>query len=198
MSAIPPRGPPWTEGQQCSPCTPLMPTCWVPPPQVLRGDLQCQWEPGAGEEIRRLVHLRQEPPCPDLPPEPDAGARPGLHDPPDAVCAGDPQTCPFHPGICWAFSMSSPWLSPGPSCRSNNYLQDPLSRCRGCDPPQNAENAISARSDLNPSNGTYPFPALRQRCHGGIDMKVCPPGSPARAPPWGPAALQGCAAHPQC
>ncbi|NWI02128.1 PLBLB protein, partial [Tichodroma muraria] len=60
--------------------------------------------------------------------------------------------------------------------RSNNYLQDPLSRCRGCDPPQNAENAISARSDLNPSNGTYPFPALRQRCHGGIDMKVTSSG----------------------
>ncbi|NXW46451.1 PLBLB protein, partial [Nyctiprogne leucopyga] len=56
--------------------------------------------------------------------------------------------------------------------RSNNYLQDPLSRCGGCDPPQNAENAISARSDLNPPNGTYPFPALRQRCHGGTDMKV--------------------------
>ncbi|XP_008933284.1 PREDICTED: putative phospholipase B-like 2, partial [Merops nubicus] len=55
--------------------------------------------------------------------------------------------------------------------RSNNYLQDPLSRCGGCDPPQNAENAISARSDLNPPNGTYPFPALRQRCHGGTDMK---------------------------
>ncbi|XP_064024465.1 putative phospholipase B-like 2 isoform X2 [Pogoniulus pusillus] len=60
--------------------------------------------------------------------------------------------------------------------RSNNYLQDPLSRCRGCDPPQNAENAISARSDLNPANGTYPFPALRQRCHGGTDMKVTSSG----------------------
>ncbi|XP_009082848.1 PREDICTED: putative phospholipase B-like 2, partial [Acanthisitta chloris] len=60
--------------------------------------------------------------------------------------------------------------------RSNNYLQDPLSRCRDCDPPQNAENAISARSDLNPSNGTYPFPALRQRCHGGTDMKVTSSG----------------------
>lgn len=80
--------------------------------------------------------------------------------------------------------MSSPWLS-RPFCRSNNYLQDPLSRCRGCDPPQNAENAISARSDLNPSNGTYPFPALRQRCHGGIDMKVWEPGSPGGAPLWG-------------
>ncbi|XP_021268836.1 putative phospholipase B-like 2 isoform X2 [Numida meleagris] len=56
--------------------------------------------------------------------------------------------------------------------RSNNYLQDPLSLCRGCDPPHNAENAISARSDLNPANGTYPFAALRQRCHGGTDTKV--------------------------
>ncbi|NWI86069.1 PLBLB protein, partial [Pitta sordida] len=60
--------------------------------------------------------------------------------------------------------------------RSNNYLHDPLSRCKGCDPPQNAENAISARSDLNPANGTYPFPALRQRCHGGIDVKVTSSG----------------------
>ncbi|NWI17870.1 PLBLB protein, partial [Crypturellus soui] len=56
--------------------------------------------------------------------------------------------------------------------RFNNYLRDPLSRCQGCDPPQNAENAISARSDLNPANGTYPFPALRQRSHGGTDMKI--------------------------
>ncbi|POI30540.1 hypothetical protein CIB84_005710 [Bambusicola thoracicus] len=56
--------------------------------------------------------------------------------------------------------------------RSNNYLQDPLSQCQGCNPPHNAENAISARSDLNPANGTYPFAALRQRCHGGTDTKV--------------------------
>uniref|UniRef100_A0A8D2QR88 Phospholipase B-like n=1 Tax=Zosterops lateralis melanops TaxID=1220523 RepID=A0A8D2QR88_ZOSLA len=72
--------------------------------------------------------------------------------------------------------------------RSNNYLQDPLSRCRGCDPPQNAENAISARSDLNPSNGTYPFPALRQRCHGGIDMKVTSSGM---VPTFGLVAVSG-------
>ncbi|NXD29032.1 PLBLB protein, partial [Spelaeornis formosus] len=72
--------------------------------------------------------------------------------------------------------------------RSNNYLQDPLSRCRGCDPPQNAENAISARSDLNPSNGTYPFPALRQRCHGGIDMKVTSSGM---VPSFGLVAVSG-------
>lgn len=73
-------------------------------------------------------------------------------------------------------------------CRSNNYLRDPLSRCEGCDPPQNAENAISARSDLNPPNGTYPFPALRQRCHGGTDMKVGEPRQPRGgwgSPLWG-------------
>ncbi|XP_069727387.1 putative phospholipase B-like 2 [Phaenicophaeus curvirostris] len=60
--------------------------------------------------------------------------------------------------------------------RYNNYLKDPLSRCGSCDPAPNAENTISARSDLNPANGTYPFPALRQRCHGGTDMKVTSSG----------------------
>ncbi|NWW96444.1 PLBLB protein, partial [Rhynochetos jubatus] len=72
--------------------------------------------------------------------------------------------------------------------RSNNYLRDPLSRCGGCDPPQNAENAVSARSDLNPANGTYPFPALRQRCHGGTDMKVTSSGM---APTFGLVAASG-------
>ncbi|KAJ8005677.1 hypothetical protein DPEC_G00120410 [Dallia pectoralis] len=56
--------------------------------------------------------------------------------------------------------------------RYNNFKEDPLSRCEGCDPPGNGENTISARSDLNPANGTYPFGALKQRSHGGIDMKV--------------------------
>ncbi|MBN3321235.1 PLBL2 phospholipase, partial [Atractosteus spatula] len=56
--------------------------------------------------------------------------------------------------------------------RYNNFREDPLSRCQGCDPPSNGENAISARSDLNPANGTYPFGALRQRPHGSTDMKV--------------------------
>lgn len=56
--------------------------------------------------------------------------------------------------------------------RYNNFKEDPLSRCEGCNPPENGENAISARSDLNPANGTYPFGALRQRPHGGTDMKV--------------------------
>lgn len=56
--------------------------------------------------------------------------------------------------------------------RYNNFKEDPLSQCKGCDPPANGENAISARSDLNPANGTYPFGALKQRPHGGTDMKM--------------------------
>ncbi|XP_003451715.1 putative phospholipase B-like 2 [Oreochromis niloticus] len=56
--------------------------------------------------------------------------------------------------------------------RYNNFKEDPLSKCDGCDPPENGENAISARSDLNPANGTYPFGALKQRPHGGTDMKL--------------------------
>ncbi|KAJ8414055.1 hypothetical protein AAFF_G00066530 [Aldrovandia affinis] len=56
--------------------------------------------------------------------------------------------------------------------RYNNFKEDPLSKCQGCDPPNNGENSISARSDLNPANGTYPFGALRQRSHGGTDMKL--------------------------
>ncbi|XP_043924205.1 putative phospholipase B-like 2 [Protopterus annectens] len=56
--------------------------------------------------------------------------------------------------------------------RYNNFKNDPLSKCQGCDPPYNGENAISARSDLNPANGTYPFGALSQRLHGGTDMKI--------------------------
>lgn len=56
--------------------------------------------------------------------------------------------------------------------RYNNYEEDPLSRCDACDPVQNGENSISARSDLNPANGSYPFGALKQRPHGGTDMKM--------------------------
>ncbi|XP_078523272.1 putative phospholipase B-like 2 [Lissotriton helveticus] len=56
--------------------------------------------------------------------------------------------------------------------RYNNFPEDPMSRCEGCYPSQNGENAISARSDLNPASGTYPFGALGQRQHGGTDMKV--------------------------
>ncbi|XP_014444515.1 putative phospholipase B-like 2 [Tupaia chinensis] len=56
--------------------------------------------------------------------------------------------------------------------RYNDFLHDPLSLCKVCSPQPNGENAISARSDLNPANGSYPFPALQQRSHGGIDVKV--------------------------
>lgn len=59
--------------------------------------------------------------------------------------------------------------------RYNDFLHDPLSLCKACTPKPNGENAISARSDLNPANGSYPFQALHQRSHGGIDVKV--PGS---------------------
>lgn len=51
-------------------------------------------------------------------------------------------------------------------------MHDPLSLCKACTPKPNGENAISARSDLNPANGSYPFQALHQRSHGGIDVKV--------------------------
>jgi hypothetical protein len=43
--------------------------------------------------------------------------------------------------------------------RYNDYQNDPLSRCN-CTPPYSAENAISARCDLNPANGTYPIKQL--------------------------------------
>ncbi|XP_035209140.1 putative phospholipase B-like 2 isoform X2 [Stegodyphus dumicola] len=55
--------------------------------------------------------------------------------------------------------------------RYNDYKNDPLSRCN-CTPPYSAQNAISARCDLNPANGTYPYAALGHRQHGGLDMKL--------------------------
>ncbi|KAH7964880.1 hypothetical protein HPB49_002205 [Dermacentor silvarum] len=55
--------------------------------------------------------------------------------------------------------------------RYNDYQNDPLSRCN-CTPPYSAENAISARSDLNPPDGKYPFGALGHRGHGSTDMKL--------------------------
>ena len=57
------------------------------------------------------------------------------------------------------------------NCRYNDYEHDPLSYQCGM-PPYSAENAISARGDLNPPNGTYFIPALGHRNHGGIDNKV--------------------------
>ena len=56
--------------------------------------------------------------------------------------------------------------------RYNKYKTDPLSKCQGCNPPYSAENAISARSDLNPADGKYPISALGHRRHGGTDCKV--------------------------
>ena len=50
--------------------------------------------------------------------------------------------------------------------RYNDFKNDPLAAC-DCIPPYSAENAISARNDLNPRNGTYPFSALGHRSHGG-------------------------------
>ncbi|KAK3787448.1 hypothetical protein RRG08_025714 [Elysia crispata] len=55
--------------------------------------------------------------------------------------------------------------------RYNNFKHDPLSRCN-CTPPYSGENAIAARCDLNPANGTYPFGALGHRPHAATDMKV--------------------------
>ncbi|RVE52351.1 hypothetical protein evm_002989 [Chilo suppressalis] len=56
--------------------------------------------------------------------------------------------------------------------RYNDYKHDPLSRCDACNPPYSACNAISARNDLNPPNGTYPFRALGHRSHGATDVKI--------------------------
>lgn len=55
--------------------------------------------------------------------------------------------------------------------RYNDFTNDPLSKCN-CTGGYSAENAISARSDLNPVNGTYPFGALGHRRHGATDCKA--------------------------
>ena len=57
--------------------------------------------------------------------------------------------------------------------RWNRFLlNDTLTACE-CEPlPFNGENAISARSDLNPEGGHYPFSSLDHRNHGAIDMKI--------------------------
>jgi len=55
--------------------------------------------------------------------------------------------------------------------RYNNFKEDPLSAC-DCSPPYSGENAIAGRSDLNPKDGVYEFPALGHRNHGGTDMKI--------------------------
>lgn len=60
--------------------------------------------------------------------------------------------------------------------RYNDFKNDPLSKCN-CNPPYSAENAIAARCDLNPANGTYPFSALGHRSHGATDAKVTSHGN---------------------
>ncbi|XP_046840907.1 putative phospholipase B-like 2 [Xenia sp. Carnegie-2017] len=55
--------------------------------------------------------------------------------------------------------------------RYNDFKNDPLSKCN-CTPPYSAENAISARSDLNPASGVYPIGSLGHRRHGGTDAKI--------------------------
>ncbi|KAG8181373.1 hypothetical protein JTE90_008842 [Oedothorax gibbosus] len=55
--------------------------------------------------------------------------------------------------------------------RYNDYTRDPLSKCN-CTPPYSAHNAISARDDLNPANGTYPITSLGHSPFGAIDLKV--------------------------
>lgn len=55
--------------------------------------------------------------------------------------------------------------------RYNDYRNDEYSRCN-CTPPYSAENAIAARSDLNPADGVYPFGALGHRSHAATDAKV--------------------------
>ncbi|XP_023216254.1 putative phospholipase B-like 2 [Centruroides sculpturatus] len=55
--------------------------------------------------------------------------------------------------------------------RYNDFKNDPLSRCN-CTPPYSANNAIASRMDLNPENGTYLCPFLRNAAFGAIDMKL--------------------------
>ncbi|CAH0594464.1 unnamed protein product [Chrysodeixis includens] len=56
--------------------------------------------------------------------------------------------------------------------RYNDFKHDPLARCDACSPPYSACNAIAARNDLNPANGTFPFRALGHRSHGATDAKI--------------------------
>ena len=44
--------------------------------------------------------------------------------------------------------------------------------CEACNPPYSANNAISARGDLNDPNGTYPFDFIGYGMFGGMDMKA--------------------------
>ena len=72
----------------------------------------------------------------------------------------------------WSTEIELPCTPMLGQCRYNDFMNDPLAACN-CTPPYSGENGISARCDLNPVNGTYPFGALGHRCHGGTDNKVC-------------------------
>lgn len=56
--------------------------------------------------------------------------------------------------------------------RSNDFRNDPQSRCESCIPPYSAANAISSRDDLNDKDGVYPFETLGYSNQGAIDAKV--------------------------
>jgi len=55
--------------------------------------------------------------------------------------------------------------------RYNDFMHDPESRCN-CTPPYTGVAGISARGDLNPKNGSYPFPMIGHRESAGTDMKL--------------------------
>ncbi|XP_075217926.1 putative phospholipase B-like 1 [Lycorma delicatula] len=55
--------------------------------------------------------------------------------------------------------------------RYNDYKRDPLSKCN-CKPGYSASNAIAARHDLNPANGTFELHYLSHRAGGAIDAKI--------------------------
>lgn len=135
-----------------------------------------QW---AGGEVWLLVHPGQESSGSDLQERPGKSHRSGLNDSPHEVKRIGTRP-PNHPklrkagGSIWVWTLRLEVIVHPCTClfRYNDFQHDNLSRCDGCKPAANGENAISARSDLNPANGTYPFGALTQRQHGGTDMKV--------------------------
>jgi hypothetical protein len=56
--------------------------------------------------------------------------------------------------------------------RYNNFRNETFAKCQCLPLLHSGENSISARSDLNPAEGKYPFDALGHRDHGATDMKM--------------------------
>ncbi|KAH3760605.1 Phospholipase B [Pelomyxa schiedti] len=54
----------------------------------------------------------------------------------------------------------------------NDFKNDPLSRCDGCDPPYSGILTIAARCELTPIDGVYPFPDLEHSNLAAIDAKA--------------------------